>query len=131
MISISDYMRVSPFTIGNDMRIEQALERMRANEVRHLPVLKAGALVGMVSDRDINLVYAVPGGKKMKVEEVMTEAPYRVSKDTPLSDVVHEMARKKYGAAVVVDKDDRVLGIFTAIDGLQILEEALKSGRVP
>jgi CBS domain-containing protein len=87
--------------------------------------------VGILSDRDINLVYSLPGGKKMKVEDVMTESPYSVGKDTPLSDVVREMAHKKYGAAVVMDGQDRVVGIFTATDGLSILEEALKSGRVP
>lgn len=131
MLSISDYMRTSPLTIGNDIRVEQALERMRANEVRHLPVLRAGQLVGILSDRDVNLVYSVPGGRKMKVEDVMTEKPYSVAPDTPLKEVVHEMAQKKYGAVIVQDLDSRVLGIFTATDALQILEEGLKSGRFP
>jgi acetoin utilization protein AcuB len=131
MIRIADYMRVSPVTIGGDIQVEDALERMHANGIRHLPVLKRGELIGILSDRDINLVYSIPGGKLMKVEEVMTERPYTVSPDTPLREAVREMAEKKYGAAVVVDDDNRVLGIFTAIDALQILEEVLESGRIP
>ncbi len=131
MLTIADYMIVSPFTIGDEMRVEQALERMRANNICHLPVLRGGQLVGIVSDRDINLVYSLPGGQKMKVEEVMAESPYAVPKDTPLHEVIHEMALKKYGATVIVDQREHVLGIFTATDSLQILEEVLKSGRVP
>jgi len=131
VLNISDYMRECPFTIGNDISVEQAFKRMRANDIRHLPVLRGGELVGIVSDRDLNLVYSLAGGKDLKVEEVMTEKPYAVAQGVSLKEVIQEMAKMKYGAVVILDRDEKVTGIFTATDALQILTEALNTGRVP
>jgi acetoin utilization protein AcuB len=49
---------------------------------------------------------------------------YTASMDAPLQTVAAEMARLKVGSAVVVDGDD-VVGVFTAVDGLRALADAL------
>ena len=53
---IRDYMTESPHSIGANQTLATAHEMMRAHQIRHLPVLRAGKLVGIVSQRDLYLV---------------------------------------------------------------------------
>ncbi len=51
--SLSHWMTRDPRTIEPTATVEEALDRMLAGGFRHLPVLEAGRLVGMVSMRDL------------------------------------------------------------------------------
>ena len=115
------YMTPSPVTVGRDQTLVTALELMHRQHVRHLPVLDAGALVGVVTERDVHLVES--GGADLQttlVEEAMTADPYVVTAGTLLRDVAEEMAAHKYGCAVVMERG-RVAGIFTTVDALRAL----------
>ena len=52
---VKDYMTKNPHSIGHDQHIEKAQELMRSHSIRHLPVLKHGEIIGVISDRDIKL----------------------------------------------------------------------------
>jgi acetoin utilization protein AcuB len=52
----------------------------------------------------------------------MTPNPYVVVPFESLANVADEMARHKYGAAIIFDKG-AVIGVFTAIDALHALAE--------
>lgn len=125
---IQKYMTYVPKSIGYDQTIAQASEFMRKLHLRHLPVLKGGKLVGILTDRDINLVLTFKDvdPTKMKVEEAYTPDPYFTKPDAPLSEVVAEMAEKKYGCALVVD-NGKLVGIFTEIDAYKALSELLET----
>jgi acetoin utilization protein AcuB len=99
---------------------------MHKNHVRHLPVLHAGKLVGVVSERELDVISALPGSKQLSVEDAMVPDVYAISEDAQLETVAAEMARLKIGSAVVLKGDD-VVGVFTAVDGLRALADALKA----
>lgn len=123
--TVQKYMTDCPHTIGDDITLKEAMNLMKEGNYRHLPVQHGGKLVGMVTDRDVKLAASYADDiEKLKTEEVMTQDPYSVSPDSPLDEVVATMAEKKYGAAVVVD-NNKVVGIFTAVDGLRVLSEVL------
>ena len=115
-------MTPSPFTIGRDQTLSVAHELMHKHGIRHLPVLDGGALVGIVTDRDLHLVESLPGTDPAStlVEDAMTPDPYIVNADTPLKDVAKQMVDHKYGCAVVMERG-HVAGIFTTIDALRLL----------
>jgi acetoin utilization protein AcuB len=125
--TIREHMSPEPYTIGAEQTLERAVEVMRKHRVRHLPVLEARRLVGILSERDVALVSAMAGvdPSAVPVSEAMTPDPYATTPDAPLAKVVHEMARRKLGAAVVLD-DGAVLGIFTAVDALALLSTFLE-----
>ncbi len=126
--SVQKFMTYVPKSIGFDQTIAQASEFMRKLHMRHLPVLKGGELVGILTDRDINLVLSFKDvdPKTMTVEEAYTADPYFTSPNAPLNEVVSHMAEHKYGCALVVD-NGKLVGIFTETDAYKALSELLET----
>ena len=124
--SISKFMTTAPHTIGLEQTMAQAHKMMREHRIRHLPVLRGGKLVGILSDGDLHLIETLRDvdPEKVLVEDAMTETPYYVSPETPLDEVVAEMAKHKYGCAVVMLKEN-VVGIFTTVDACRAFAEML------
>lgn len=125
---VQKYMTFVPKSIGYDQPIAKAQEFMKTMHLRHLPVLKGGQLVGVLTDRDINLVlqFNDVDPKKITVEDAFTPEPYFTSPTTPLNEVVSKMAEKKYGCALVVD-NGKLVGIFTEVDAYKALSELLET----
>jgi len=97
---------------------------MRRYGIRYLPVLEAGKLAGILSQRDINLVESIPGidPRRTRVAEAMSQEIYCVHPDARVEEVALDMAEHKYGCAVVM-AGSRVLGIFTTTDALRALSK--------
>jgi acetoin utilization protein AcuB len=125
-LTIADRMTRTPHLIGAEQSMKSAHDLMRAHEIRHLPVLHGGKLIGLLSIRDLHLVETLPGvdPETVRVEEAMTQDVYAVEPKTPLKQVVKEMAARKLGSAVVVE-GTKVVGLFTTIDALDLLAERL------
>ena len=126
--AVRKYMTTSPHSIGVDQTLAHAHSVMKKFDIRHLPVLTGGKLVGIVSDRDLQFVETLRDvdPASMQVEEAMSTDVYSVSPDTPLDEVVGEMGQKKYGSAVVMD-NDKVVGMFTTTDVCRAFAELLHS----
>lgn len=124
--TVGDYMTPFPHTIGIDQSLAKAEKMMVERGVQHLPVLAAGKLVGILSDRDIKLVesFRDVDPEATKVSEAFTPDPYVVSPDKPLADVCREMEARHYGSALVCE-GDKLVGIFTWIDALKALNQML------
>jgi len=124
--SVQKYMTTSPHTIGEDQPMALAHRMMREHHVRHLPVLREAKIVGLISDRDLNMVESLQDvdPRKVLVSEAMSQDPYVVSPDAPLDEVVSMMAEKKYGSAVVT-QHDKVVGIFTTVDACRAFADLL------
>jgi acetoin utilization protein AcuB len=126
--SIQKFMTTAPHTIGADQMLSKAQIMMSEFKIRHLPVLKNGKLVGILSDRDVKLVesFRDVDPEKVKVGEAYTANPYITSPDASLSEVCAEMVSHKYGCALVCD-NQKLVGIFTWIDALQAFDELLST----
>src|SRR4029450_5249918 len=59
-LRVGDIMSVSPVTITPSTSVHEAQTLMQQRKIRHLPVLKDGRLVGIISDWDIRLVLPSP-----------------------------------------------------------------------
>ena len=125
MPQIQKVMTPMPHTVGKDIPLKTAMSLMREHRIRHLPVQESGRLVGILTDRDIKLAAAFADGNALKVEDVMSPEPYTAAPDTPLDHVVSEMAEHKYGCAIVQQGNGKVVGIFTAVDGMRVLTDTL------
>jgi acetoin utilization protein AcuB len=121
-LRIDHFMTGSPHSIGFDQPLALAHETMRRLDIRHLPVLRAGELVGLVSLRDLQLLESLAGvdPQRVTVEDAMTVDVFAVHPDAEIGAVAAEMARHKYGCAVVMS-GDTVVGIFTTSDALHAI----------
>jgi acetoin utilization protein AcuB len=125
---IDRYMTTSPYSIGQEQRLSQAHRLMREHNIRHLPVLHGGLLVGVLSDRDLHLIETLRDvdPEKVLIEEAMSPTVYTVSPKAMLDEVVREMAHHKYGCAVVID-NGKVVGVFTTIDAMRVFADLLET----
>jgi acetoin utilization protein AcuB len=115
-------MTVSPVVIGIDDTLADARRVMRERGIRHLPVLDAGRLVGVVSQRDLYLAESLAGVDPGTdtVREAMCGEPYTVPPGASLEEVATTMAERRLGSAIVVDRG-AVIGVFTTVDALRAL----------
>jgi acetoin utilization protein AcuB len=126
--TIQKFMTTSPHTIGEDQPMALAHRMMREHHVRHLPVLRGAKIVGVVSDRDLNVLETLKDvdPRNVLVSEAMSQDPYLLSPDAGLDEVVATMANNKYGSAVVT-QHDKVVGIFTTVDACRAFSELLQT----
>lgn len=128
-LRVGDIMSVSPVTITPSTSVHAAQALMQQRKIRHLPVLKEGCLVGMISDRDIRLVLPSPATSlsvweirhlldKLTVGEVMTYFVMTTTPDCSVTEAVGRMLGHKVGALPVVE-DGQVVGILTRTDVLR------------
>jgi acetoin utilization protein AcuB len=129
-LTIRAFMSPSPHTIGVDQPLRVALEIMSAHRIRHLPVLANGQLVGILSSRDLEVACAMADvdPSKVTVEEVMTPDPFTIEAESSLEWIAMEMAEHRYGSTVVLE-DHKVIGMFTTVDALRALQDALGRSR--
>ena len=124
--SIDRFMTKSPHTIAHHATLAAARALMEKLNVRHLPVLDGGKLVGIVSDRDLSFVAGLAGvdPAQVKVSDAMSPDLFTVEKRAPLGEVAAEMADRKYGSAIVLESG-KVIGVFTTVDGMRALAQLL------
>ena len=133
-----DVMTPSPATVSPDARVAEAWDLMRELDIRHVPVVHDGELVGMVSDRDVAYLdmarLLVAGGAEglqrqlaTPVIDVMSSDVVFVEPETALSDVIELMLEHKIGAVPVVTPGTReVAGIVSYVDVLGAVQDLLE-----
>ncbi len=131
-VPIGKFMTLAPKVIGYDQSLSQANDYMRKLHVRHLPVSKAGKLIGVISDRDLSLALYFRGERalEMRVAEALTENPFFAPIDMPMGEVAAQMVSDKYGCVLIMDQG-RLAGIFTYIDALRALAHLLREKKKP
>ena len=125
--AIRQCMTIAPHTIARHLSLSSAAAMMREHQVRHLPVLDGGKIIGVVSQRDILLIESLPGVNPtdVRVEEAMVQDVFAVEPDTPVGEAIETMIDRKLGSAIVTD-GERVLGVFTTIDAMRTLHQLLE-----
>ena len=123
-------MTAFPYYIEGDQPVARAREMMAEHGIRHLPVVKDGVLVSVVTDRDIRLALGQAAAPvddgEMLVRDVPARDAYIVELTEPLDVVVLHMARHRTDAALVV-KSERLVGIFTMTDACHFLGDLLRA----
>ncbi|MFQ5532479.1 MAG: CBS domain-containing protein [Candidatus Methylomirabilales bacterium] len=110
---------------------------LREHQIRHLPVVEDGRLVGIITDRDIRLVFpsALTSAKtdedpydaleKVTVKEIMTERVVTVAPEASIADATRLLLEKRIGGLPVVE-GDRLVGMITKDDILAAFVEIME-----
>lgn len=125
-ITVSEVMTSRVVSVRDDASVSNIDWEMTLAEVRHIPVIdERGGVVGIVSDRDLLRANSRADRDRLPVATIMTLLPYTVRADSPVRDAVEQMLIRKINALPVVDADDRLVGILTATDVLELTHRAL------
>lgn len=116
---IKEIMTAGVECIHRDATLEEAARRMRDLDVGPLPVLGDNdQLAGIVTDRDI-AVRGVAEGKDprtVRVHDVMTPGIVYCFEDQDVSEAVRLMEEHQIRRLVVLDRDQRLVGIVSLGD---------------
>jgi acetoin utilization protein AcuB len=97
------------------------------NQIRRLPVLQDGHLVGIVTYNDLRAARPGDDGaldelerayqqSKLTVADVMTPNPFTVGADETIGRAAKLMLEHKIGGVPVLDRDGELMGIITESD---------------
>lgn len=132
---IKDVMTRNPVTADSETLVLDAQKIMKENNIRRLPIVDKGKLVGMVTKHDLLEAAPSPATSlsvfelnyllaKMKVKEIMKKNPVTITPDTPFEEALRLGQEKKIGSFPVVDKG-KLVGITTESDIIRFVTRVL------
>jgi CBS domain-containing protein len=107
-----------------DESAQAAALRMHARKVGTLVVVDGERHpLGIVTDRDLAIRVVSTGidAGRTSVGEIMSAAPETVWEDTPIEDALATMRRGPFRRVLVVDNEDRLIGLLSLDDILMRL----------
>ena len=109
---VCNWMSRPVITVEADQPVAEAARLLEQSLIKRLPVLSAGRLAGILSEKDLRAL-KVPEGK---VVEVMTPDPVTIGPDEPVEAAAVKMHDNGFGALPVVDAHGALAGIITEDD---------------
>lgn len=129
---VRDWMTPNPITIDASASIVEAIHLLKEKNIRRLPVVKGGKLVGLVTER--MLLSFSPGKStsmdtwevhyllaKTPVTQAMNPKPNTVGPDTEIADCAQLIHDRKLNGITVVDAGGQLVGILTTTNALEAL----------
>ena len=105
-------------TISPNTNILKAMEVMRNNSIRHLPVVDGDDFVGFVTEGDLRQASLLSMVDKVSIEDVMIKNPVTISPAASLEEAAKLISIHKIGGLPVV-QGKKLVGIITIVDILR------------
>jgi CBS domain-containing membrane protein len=129
---VTEIMMGSPVTLKPEDTLDLANDVISLGRIRHIPVVDAGRLVGLLSERDLlgaaaSQIFGLKQKtksallKSVLIKDVMKKHVVTVSPETSIKDAAHLLADKKIGCVPVVS-DGAIIGLVTTTDILRYVE---------
>jgi acetoin utilization protein AcuB len=134
-MKIKDVMTRNPITADSETLVVDAQRIMKENNIRRLPIVDKGKLVGIVTKHDLLEASPSPATSlsvfelnyllsKMKVKEIMKKNPLTLTPDTPFEEALRLGQEKKIGSFPVVE-NGKLVGIATESDIIRFVTRVL------
>lgn len=139
---VSRVMTETVVVIEVDRPVSEVLDCFFQYPIHHLPVVRDGKLVGMLSSADVmKLEFFVPKGaadraayldERLTIGQLVRTPALTLQAGASVGEAAERMIDAGVHAAPVVDEDDRVLGIVTTTDVIRsLLHGPPRKGVVP
>lgn len=131
-VKVKDWMTASVISVASDTPISVAHQIMKKNNVRRLPVIDNGELVGVITIGDVreaspsdattlsiwelNYLWA-----QLTVDKVMSKRVITVTPETAIVEAARLMLENKISGIIVVNDAKEVMGVVTESDIFKML----------
>jgi CBS domain-containing protein len=114
-MKISEIMASEVETVAAEATIEGAAQIMAELDVVVLPVVDQGALVGMLTERDITIRVVAAGNlpSETNVAEVMSSDIFSCRPDDDAGAIARQMRERKVRQVPVLDDEGKLVGLAT------------------
>ena len=131
-ILVKEWMSSPAQVIEVKTSVGDAYNLMMQKNIRRLPVVEDGRLVGIVTLGDLREARPSPATSlsiyeltylltKLTVDQVMTHVPYTVTPATQIQQAARIMLERKVSGLPVVDDNDNIVGVITETDIFRML----------
>ena len=124
---VRNWMNPEVITVGVDETMDVAIGRLKEHGIRMMPVLDRGALVGVITDRDLKrasasdattldiheLLYLIA---RIRVGDIMSRQAVAIADDRTIEEAADILLRKKISGLPVVGAGYRLVGVITQSD---------------
>lgn len=127
--TVRQSMSVDPVTVDPKDSLQKVVELLRRRDIRSVPVVESGKLVGIVTDRDVRQV--APGYPLLRDEEeihrymknltvtaAMTADPMTIAPEAPLVEAAKILETYRISSLPVVERT-KLVGMLTVTDLLR------------
>jgi acetoin utilization protein AcuB len=129
---VKNWMSKPAITIDANASMNDAIKLLKNHNIKMLPVMENGKLVGIVTDRDLKrasasdatsleiheLLYLI---SKIKIREIMTQNPITVPQDYTVEETAEILLKHNISGVPVFDQYRDVVGTITQNDIFRIL----------
>ena len=129
---VKNWMSKNPITIDIDASMHDAINVMKQENIKLLPVLSGDDLVGVITDRDLKkssasdatsldvheLLYLI---MKIKVKNIMVKNPITVPEDYTVEETAEVLFNKKISGVPVTNKSGKIVGVITKSDLFRVI----------
>ncbi|MCU0233765.1 MAG: CBS domain-containing protein, partial [Thermoanaerobaculales bacterium] len=130
-MKVAELMSTDLVTLTEDETLAHAQRCMARGRIRHLPVVRDGHLVGLLTHRDLlaasfSIFAEVARDEQRRIFDTVrvVDAMHRdvvtVSPDLGVAQAASILLENKYGCLPVVDAEGALLGILTEADFLRL-----------
>lgn len=131
---VKERMSTPVITIYPDASMQEALDLMRKEHIRRIPVVdKRGLLIGIITSADLDKASPSEATtlsvweirdliSRVRVDKIMTRDVIAIADDTPIEEAARVMADSKVSGLPVIH-DDKLVGLITETDLFKIFLE--------
>ncbi len=121
---IREIMHKNPITIPPETPLFEAYKIMQEKNIRHLPVLENGKLIGIVTDRDLRLATSQLAEKPFKPEDIVKKimsSPVQTTAPSDPIEIATKIMRELKISSLPVLENEKLVGIITGADLLDAM----------
>jgi len=129
---VTNWMSKNIITVDENESMHGAMKLLKEHDIRMLPVMKKGKLVGIVTDRDLKKASASDATTleihelfylltRIKVKDIMTKKVITVPADFTVEETAQVLQKNKISGVPVVNIEDQIVGTITKTDLFRVL----------